>query len=130
MSTEANKAVFHAHFEAIEDRRLDALDAHPALAGAGPFFEQLFAAFPDSAATLHEVIAEGDWVAYRLTQRGTHQGDWMGIPATGRHAEWEVMGTMRIVDGTIVENHAQPDAIGMMQQLGVAPPAGPASPSS
>ncbi len=124
MSTEANKTVFRAHFQALSERRLESLDAHPALSETRPFFEQFFTAFPDATATLHELIAEGDWVAYRLTQRGTHQGEFMGIPATGQRAEWEVMGTMRIVDGTIVENHAQADAIGMMQQLGVAPPAG------
>jgi predicted ester cyclase len=127
VSTEANKAFFRAHFQAINERRLEALDAHPAVAGDRPFFERLFAAFPDSAATLHEVIAEGDRVAYRLTQRGTHRGEFMGLPATGRQAEWDVMGTMRIVDGRIVEHHAHPDTISLMQQLGVAPSADPAS---
>jgi predicted ester cyclase len=124
MSIEANKTVFRAHFQALSERRLESLDTHPALRGDRAFFEQFFAAFPDSTATLHEVIAEGDWVAYRLTQRGTHQGEFMGIPATGRHAEWDVMGTMRVDDGKFVEHHAHPDAINMMQQLGVAPPAG------
>lgn len=124
MSIEANKTVFQAHFQALNERRLESLDAHPALSGDRPFFEQFFAAFPDATATLHEVIGEGDWLAYRLTQRGTHQGEFMGIPATGRHADWEVMGTMKIADGKIVENHAQADSVGMMQQLGVAPPAG------
>lgn len=127
MLSEANKAVFLAHFEAMEERRLESLTAHPAIAGTRPFFEQLFAAFPDGTATLHEVIAEGDWVAFRLTQRGTHQGEWMGIPATSRQVEWEVIGTMRIVDGMIVENHAQPDSIGMLQQLGASPVAAPVS---
>ena len=87
MSAEANKAVFRAHFEAIEERRLDTLDAHPGVADHKPFFEHMQAAFPDGSATLHEDIAEGDWVAFMLLQRCTHRGDFMGIPATGRYAE-------------------------------------------
>ena len=127
MSSDANKAVFREHFQAISERRLGALDAHPALAGDRPFFEQLFTAFPDSTATLHEVIGEGDWLGYRLTQRGTHLGEFMGIATTGRQAEWDVIGLMRIVDGRIVEHHVQADSIGLMQQLGAPPPAAPAS---
>ncbi len=127
MSVEANKATFRAHLMAMEERRLETLDAHPALADSKAFFEQLFSAFPDSQATVHELIGEGDWVAYRMMHRGTHQGEFMGMPATGRQAEWEVIGTMRIVDGKIVENHAQADVLGMTQQLGVAPPVAAAS---
>ncbi|MBA2364334.1 MAG: ester cyclase [Chloroflexia bacterium] len=127
MATEANKAVFRVPFQALNERRLETLDAHPAFSGDRAFFERLFAAFPDATATLHELIGEKNWLAYRLTQPGTHQGEFMEIPATGRRAEWDVIGTVRVDDGKFVEHHAHPDTISLMQQLGAAPPAAPAS---
>jgi len=90
------------------------LDAHSAFSGDRAFFEHLFAAFPDATATLHELIGEKNWLAYRLTQPGTHQGEFMEIPATGRRAEWDVIGTVRVDDGKFVEHHAHPDTISLM----------------
>jgi len=121
MSIEANKAVLVAHVQAMNEQRLESLDDHPGIAHTKPFFQQYFAAFPDSTSTLHEVVAEGDWVAYRLMLRGTHQGEWLGIPATGRRVEYEALGMMKIVDGKIVEDHGQADNITLMQQLGALP---------
>ena len=100
---------------------LSALDEHPALAPSKPFFQQLSTAFPDSQATLHEVLADGDWVVVRLTASGTHQGEWMGTPPTGRHAAWEVIAMYQIVDGKIVRQHSQADVVSQMRQLGAMP---------
>jgi steroid delta-isomerase-like uncharacterized protein len=79
------------------------------------------AAFPDFTVTTHSIIAEGDKVAVRWTVNGTHLGELMGIPPTGRPVEFTGATIHRIADGKIVENWWAYDALGMMQQI-TAPP--------
>jgi steroid delta-isomerase-like uncharacterized protein len=78
-------------------------------------------AFPDLVLTVEDQIAEGDKVATRWTARGTHQGELMGIPPTGKEAR--VTGTTidRIEDGQIVETWTNWDQVSLLQQLGVIP---------
>lgn len=80
--------------------------------------ESLRTAFEDFSATVEEAVAEGDTVAMRVTLRGTHVGDFMGIEATGKDFEVENMVFTRVEDGHIVERWVQPDMLGLMQQLG------------
>lgn len=80
------------------------------------------AAFPDFAPTLEDQIAEGDKVTNRLIFRGTHQGDFQGIPPTGKQVAVTAITIERVVDGKIVEHWIEYDGLGMMQQLGVVPP--------
>ena len=77
-----------------------------------------FAAFPDLELTIQDMAAEGDRVAARWTWTGTHQGDLMGMPATGKHVSTGGMGFYRVVDGQIVEEWTLEDMLGVMQQLG------------
>ena len=77
--------------------------------------------FSDSTETIHDVIAEGDTVAMRLTERGTHDGEFMGIEPTGNEFEIQTMAFFRLEDGKIAEWWMQPDTLGFMQQLGVNP---------
>ncbi len=121
MSAETNKAIVLRMIEEMNAGRLEALDAHPAMARMKPFFQQMGAAFPDVSTVVREALAEGEWVACRMMTRGTQRGDWMGVPATGRSAEWEVIATYRLDDGKIVEQHGQADNISLMRQLGVLP---------
>ncbi len=118
MSAETNKAIVLRMIEEMNAGRLEELDAHPAMAQAKPFFQQMGAAFPDASVEVREALAEGKWVACRMVTRGTQRGDWMGVPATGLHAAWEVIATYRLTDGRIVEQHAQADNISLMRQLG------------
>jgi predicted ester cyclase len=60
-------------------------------------------AFPDLHARIDDIIAAGDKVAMRLTFRGTHQGDFLGIPATGRTVEYVSHEFYRIADGMFAE---------------------------
>jgi steroid delta-isomerase-like uncharacterized protein len=76
---------------------------------------------PDLATTVEDTIAEGDKVAARWTARGTHNGELMGIPPTGKKVAMTAISIHRIVDGKIAESWINFDALGMMQQLGVAP---------
>ncbi|HSM72916.1 MAG TPA: ester cyclase, partial [Anaerolineales bacterium] len=66
-------------------------------------------------------LAEGDKVVTRYTWRGTHQGEYFGIPATGKPVSWTAMVAFKIDDGKIREAWINYDRLGVMQQLGVAP---------
>jgi len=74
--------------------------------------------FPDWHSTFEELVAEGDRVAERWTGRGTHRGELMGIPPTGKRVEAPGSVFYRIVDGKIVELWGQLDMMSVMQQLG------------
>lgn len=85
-------------------------------------------AFPDYACTVDDQIAEGDEVVTRWTVRGTHQGELMGIPPTGKQVTMPGVVIDRIASGQLVETWLQADVLGMLQQLGVVQaPAGAAA---
>ena len=77
-------------------------------------------AFPDLELTVEDQIAEGDKVVSRITIRGTHKGDLMGTPPTGKHVTITAISIMRFADNKVVEEWELVDEAGMMQQLGVA----------
>lgn len=76
-------------------------------------------AIPDLRFTIEEPIAEGDKVATSWTGTGTHKGNLMGIPATGKAATVSGINIFRIVGGKITEVKSSWDALGMLQQLGI-----------
>jgi steroid delta-isomerase-like uncharacterized protein len=78
-------------------------------------------AFPDLKITIEEQIADGDLVAMRWSARGTHQGELMGMAATGKQATVTGITIDKIVGGRIAESWTNWDTLGMMQQLGVVP---------
>jgi steroid delta-isomerase-like uncharacterized protein len=80
------------------------------------------AAFPDGRMTVEDMIAEGDKVVMRYTSRGTHKGDFMGIPATGKEVVSTGIVITRIAEGKIAEDWEEFDGVGFFQQLGVIPP--------
>jgi len=89
------------------------------------FLGMFFSAFPDMEATLEDVVAEGDRVVTRATGTATHQGELMGLPATGKKIEVSVICISRIRDGRIAEDWELIDLYGMLSQLGAIPsPAG------
>lgn len=75
-------------------------------------------AFPDLTITIDDTIAEGDKVAVRCTWSGTHKGEFMGIPPTGKSVSFGVIDIVRIAGGKVVEHWGQMDSMRMMQQLG------------
>ncbi|MDQ3912231.1 MAG: ester cyclase [Actinomycetota bacterium] len=83
-------------------------------------------AFPDSYFTVEDMISEGDKVVTRKTFHGTHEGEFMGIPPTGRPVSIGLIDIVRIADGRVVEHWSIGDNLGMMQQLGVIPQPGQA----
>ncbi len=140
MSTEANKTIvrryiedvwgkgdFEAEKEVIASNVVDhnLLPGFPSgLEGHHQFLVMLRNAFPDLQATLEDLIAEGDKVVDRWTNRATHQGELFGIPATGKQVTITGIDIIRIENGKIVEIWHQEDSLGMLQQLGVIPPMG------
>jgi len=79
----------------------------------------MFAAFPDGKHILEEVIAEGDKVVTRGIFQGTHRGELMGIPPTGKQVTFAVVHIDRLKNGKIVEHWGQGDVRELMQQLGI-----------
>ncbi|MDD9781281.1 ester cyclase [Priestia megaterium] len=79
--------------------------------------------FPDIQWTLEEMVAEEDKVAARFTMRGTHQGTFFGFPPTTKPIVVKAMNFYRFSGGQIVEEHGQPDMLGLLTQIGAMPTA-------
>jgi len=87
--------------------------------GVKRLFGALRAAFPDLRAEIHDQLAEGDRVATRKTFRGTHRGEFLGIPPTGQAVAFDVIDFVRMEsNGRIAEQWNVVDLMGLMQQLG------------
>ncbi|MBX3085480.1 MAG: ester cyclase [Anaerolineae bacterium] len=134
MSTEQNKALVRKFEELINSRDLDtaltllspdfadhtpAVGLPPGIEGVRAFFTMQFAAFPDSHSISLDIIAEGDKVVHRMSNEGTHQDEFLGIPATGKRVAMTHIDIWRIADGKLAEHWVEADMMGMMQQLGV-----------
>ena len=78
-------------------------------------------AYPDTHFTIEDQISEGDRVVTRWTGQGTQQGELMGIAPTGNQVTLAGIEFDRVSDGKMQETWVNYDALGMMQQLGVAP---------
>lgn len=85
----------------------------------------MFAAFPDGKHVIEDAIAEGDRVVTKGTFSGTHRGELMGMPATGKAVSFSVIHIDRIVDGKVVEHWGQGDTPALMSQLGAVTLPGP-----
>ena len=139
MSAEDNKALARRGFEeTMNQRNLAVLDdlhvpdfvfhaASRTIQGREPFkqFISMFlTAFPDLHVTIEDMIGEGDRVVVRFTYGGTHKGDFMGIPPTGKQVAVTGISIMRVANGKILEEWINSD---LMQQIGVVSVPGQAS---
>jgi predicted ester cyclase len=84
----------------------------------------MYAGFLDLRWTIEEIISEGETVAERITGRGTHQGEFMGVPPTGTRVEITAVAMVHIRYGKIAEMRGAPDMLGLMQQNGAVPAPG------
>jgi steroid delta-isomerase-like uncharacterized protein len=84
-------------------------------------FGRLHRAFPDLQVTVEDVIAEGDKVVARNTVTGTHQGEYMGIPPTGKSITYNEIFMVRLASGRITETWGVVDVLSQMRQLGAIP---------
>jgi predicted ester cyclase len=95
-----------------------ALAAHPGMHETRRHFPAMLAAFPDLHHTIEQELVVGDMIASVVTARGTHRGEFLGIPPTGRPVQFMVLGLDRVVDGRVVEHWALADWLGIIHQVG------------
>ena len=137
MSAETNQAIVHRYVEegynagnmAVLDElfAVDFVNHDPAqpsvrdLQGLKQLIMAQRAAFADIRTTVEDLVASGDTVVKRFTVRGTHTGDFNGIPATGRQFTLEGIDILRLAGGKIQEIWIAYDTLGLLRQLGVIP---------
>ena len=139
MSAEENKALWQRYIEELDKGNMAIIDQLVApncvshypdgldISGLDAIKEQtakFYTAFPDFQHVIEDMIAEGDKVATRFTDRGTHKGEFMGIAPTGKKVSFTAIGICRITEGKLVEAWVDYDALGLLQQLGAVPPLG------
>lgn len=94
----------------------------PTKEGVKQFFHMYRAAFPDLRMEPQDVLASGDKVVARARATGTNQGEFMGMPATGKSVDVQLIDIIRFGDDGLAREHwGVFDALGMMQQLGAVP---------
>jgi steroid delta-isomerase-like uncharacterized protein len=93
----------------------------PDIQGLKDSVDIIRSAFPDAEVSADDVIVEGNRLAVRSTLRGTHDGDFMGIPATGKKVEVAGYDMVRFDGDKAAEHWGVIDIAAMMEQLGVAP---------
>jgi predicted ester cyclase len=121
---------------AVADELFDSACRHhapcpvpPGAGGAKRWAGDLRRAFSDLRAVVEHEVAEGDAVVQRLTLIGTHDGPFSGLAPTGRLASWEVVEILRVgPDGRFAERWSGWDQLGLLRQLGAAPPMADGSP--
>lgn len=109
--------------DAIEHQVMPGIATDNARESMHHFMEAFTAAFPDMHMEIDQLIAAGDKVVVRSTTTGTHQGEFMGMPATGKTFKIDGIDIVRVNDGLCQEHWGVVDAMAMMQQLGAAPSA-------
>jgi len=140
MSAEENKALIRRYIDAIDSNDSsdwsildefiaeDVVVHNPQLPGLTPDREGIKDAaemFRQATPGRHEIllqVAEGDLVVSLIVGRGTHEGELLGMPATGREVETGGIAIHRIADGKIAEYWAVTDTVRVLQQLGALPP--------
>ena len=75
----------------------------------------------DARMTVEDVIADGDKVVVRLASHGRHDGEFMGMPASGKEYTISEIHIFRIEDGKVAEHWRDADMLGLMQQIGALP---------
>ena len=99
----------------------------PTKDGVLTFFRMLRAAFPDMRMQVEDIIASGDKVVARVRTTGTNQGAFMGMPATGKRVDAQLIDIMGMGDDGLCHEHwGVMDQLTLMQQLGVVPAGPPA----
>ena len=88
---------------------------------ANGFRQATATGFPDLRIDLDALVAEGDLVTKRWTFRGTHTGEYMGLPTSGKPVVMAGITIYRVQDGQVRETWWNYDALGMMQQMGAIP---------
>ena len=119
---EDRRGWFDFHAESVQAHGLGpvALD----MAGMKKFYAALWGGFPDLTIQIDELVADADKVVWRITASGTHNGSFLGVPATGKSVKFGAHYTFRFENGKIVERWSTLDRLTVLVQIGaVALPA-------
>ena len=147
MSTEENKAVVRRWFDEVMTQGnistvdLICMQCHPGFTvingivdnpppgmdGVKELVKLFRNAFPDMRFNIEEQIAEGNKVTTRMAIHGTHHGDFMGIPASGKPVSFSAISIWEVADGKLLQERVNWEALGALQQLGTIPTPGQAS---
>jgi predicted ester cyclase len=124
--SEENKAMVWRLVEAInageEEAAVEELFAPRTARRVKRLFAEFRSAFPDWHEEAVQLVAEGDTVAGRFRCSGTHLGEFLGNPPTGKRMEVEEVFFVRAEDGRFVDFWGLEDSLGRMRQLGLLPP--------
>jgi steroid delta-isomerase-like uncharacterized protein len=85
------------------------------------FWAGFFTALPDLTATMEDLVVSGDRVVGRFIYRGTHRGEFLGIPASGQPVEMRSIDIWRVADGMFVEHWDELNTLQVFQQMGLLP---------
>jgi steroid delta-isomerase-like uncharacterized protein len=122
--------MINTHNPDLEDRFLaeDYINHEDFVADGREANQQFWAAFftglPDVKVTMEDLVISGDRVVGRFTYRGTHTGDLVGIPATGKPVEMRSIDIWRVQNGMFAEHWDELNLMQMFQQIGALPPLG------
>ena len=126
MSTEETKSFMGRYFEALMKDKSDAtVDQFVTDENLKQHIRMFEEAFPGYQLSAEDLIVEGDRVAIRSIMTGTHQGELMGIPPTGKQVSVPLMVFYRVAGGMITEFWINADTLGLLQQLGAIPAPAP-----
>jgi steroid delta-isomerase-like uncharacterized protein len=123
-------AMLNTHEPDLVDRFVaEGYRNHNAFVGDGreanrQFWAAFFTGLPDLSATMEDLVMSGDRVVGRFVYRGTHTGELMGIPASGKPVEMRSIDIWRAEDGMFVEHWDELNLMEMFQQMGALPPLG------
>lgn len=116
-------------FDALDEVLADDWASFPPNAGPGTPIENFQAtvllfrsAFPDLSLQTEEFVVDGDTVAVRSTVTGTHEGEFLGVPATGTAIRTQFIDIHHLEDGVIAESYHVDDLLGVFFQVGAFPP--------
>jgi predicted ester cyclase len=96
-------------------------DEHPGLGMLKKVFPSMLTTFPDFQAELKQQLVDGDRVASHWIFRGTHHGEFYGVPATGKSVEFQNISICRVVGERVVSYNSEIGALKLLMQFGVLP---------
>jgi steroid delta-isomerase-like uncharacterized protein len=123
-----DEVVNGGNVDLIDEMLSDDFEEHEDFPGIGPgrdgvkqFFTMFRGAFPDVTMTPDHIVAEGDIAVGNVRMRGTHQGEFMGVPPTGKQIDVRAIDVVQFRDRIATAHWGVTDAMTMMQQLGAMP---------
>lgn len=124
-----DEVVTGGNLDAIDELVADDIIEHeegfpgqpPGKEGVKFFVNTLREAFPDIKAKAGNTLADGNLAAGEATLTGTHKGEFMGVPASGKSFEVDSVDIIRVEDGKVAEHWGVTDNMSLMQQIGAIP---------